>query len=538
MALYVIAASGVCASPNDTGTISGAVRDPTGATLSGVTVALTLKGQSSPRAISATRSDGTYTFGSVVIGTYSLTAELLGFQKVSREEVEVTPRKLVVVDVTLVPFQKTSAAVKPPVGKPEQPLDGFEFTDSPKLRPSEVSGSVDPGGYSAPAQAERISSLLDGAAGLKSRPQAFSANPTLVDIEELAKTERALRNSVETDSGNFEAHYRLGEFYIRVNRLADAIPYLGKAYRLNPSHFANAYNLALAYVGSRDYAAAQELIAAMIQREDRAELHSLLAEAEEKLGNRVEAVKEYERAAQLDPAEDHLFDWGVELLLHRAVEPAAVIFRRGVERHPRSRKLWIGLGVAAYSGGRSDDAVRALSQAIDLNPSDPRPYLLLGKLYDISTAEASDLHERLRRFAELQPENPRALYYYAMSLWKGSARENPQKDTERIESMLKRAAELDPEFSDAPLHLGNLYADQGRNPEAIQVYQQAIDRQPDLADAHYRLAQALARTGEKGRAKQEFAIYETLHKQQAAEAERQNAEIRQFLDAIKDKPVP
>ncbi|HEV2716401.1 MAG TPA: hypothetical protein VGU64_14155, partial [Terriglobales bacterium] len=51
-------------------------------------------------------------------------------------------------------------------------------------------------------------------------------------------------------------------------------------------------------------------------------LHHSLADAEEKLGNPLAAVQEYQRAAELDPSEPNLFDWGADLLLHRALEPA------------------------------------------------------------------------------------------------------------------------------------------------------------------------------------------------------------------------
>src|ERR1700684_2250122 len=37
------------------------------------------------------------------------------------------------------------------------------------------------------------------------------------------------------------------------------------------------------------------------------------ADAAEKQGNALEAVREYQRVAELDPSEAHLFDWGTEL---------------------------------------------------------------------------------------------------------------------------------------------------------------------------------------------------------------------------------
>lgn len=71
-------------------------------------------------------------------------------------------------------------------------------------------------------------------------------------------------------------------------------------------------------------------------QEEIAELHHLVAETDEKLGNSLEAVKEYQLAAELHPSEKNLFDWGVELLLHGADEPAIEVFTKGNLAFPRS----------------------------------------------------------------------------------------------------------------------------------------------------------------------------------------------------------
>ena len=130
----------------------------------------------------------------------------------------------------------------------------------------------------------------------------------------------------------------------------------------------------------------------------------------------------------MDPSESNLFDWGSELLLHRTFGPAIEVFQHATERYPDSPRLAIGLGMALYSRGNYDDAVKALLKAADLDPSDPRCYLFLSKAYDSSPGQADEVIQRFRRFAELQPRNARAPYYYAMSLWKGKRAQDPGLD--------------------------------------------------------------------------------------------------------------
>ena len=111
-------------------------------------------------------------------------------------------------------------------------------------------------------------------------------------------------------------------------------------------------------------------------------------------------------------------------------------------------------------------------------------------------------------------------------------------DLRQIESLLKESARLDSSFAEAHLQLGNLYSDQKQYADAIGEYLIAVKHSPDLADAHYRLGQAYVRTGEKDRAQNEFELYQRLRAEHLAEADKQKADIRQFVYAAKDSPAP
>ena len=342
------------------------------------------------------------------------------------------------------------------------------------------------------------------------------------------QVEQQLRQAVEREPESFAANHNLGEFYIHVGKLTAGLPFLEKAYRLDASHYVNAYDLALALLNTRNLEKARSHLQRMIQRREVAELQNLLGAVEEETGNIPAAVEAYQRAAHLEPSEQNLFDWGTLMVRHGVLEPALEIFAHGVKRHPRSERLHLGHGVALYARGRYEEAVKSFYAATDLNPSDPQPYLFLGKAYNISTAQAEGVTERLRRFAELHPKNGMAQYYFALSLWKGKGKEEGQNDLKRVESLLRRAALLDPRLADAHLQLGILYAQQERFPEAIQEYRSAIRLQPELAKAHYRLGQAYMRTGEREQAQEQMALYERVHRQQLQDDDKRRLEVRNF----------
>jgi tetratricopeptide (TPR) repeat protein len=235
------------------------------------------------------------------------------------------------------------------------------------------------------------------------------------------------------------------------------------------------------------------------------------------------SLREGRRSAVEDVApearnENQFFSHGSDLLLHHKFAPAVELFQRGVARFPDSAKLQTGLGVALYACGLYDQAVSVLVQATDMVPSDPRPYLLLGKAYNLSRSRNDEVVKRLERLVKLDPESAGAHYYYALSLWRGS-QGKPGGSADEVERLLKSAVELDPRFVDARLELGALYAEQEKYSDAIREYRQAIAMNPDLAAAHYRLAQTYERTGDRAAAQTELALYEHLQQKKSVDTQ-------------------
>ena len=393
--------------------------------------------------------------------------------------------------------------------------------------------------YAAQSQDARATQHLQKAVHLKpgSAPARTNLAANLAHLGKLDLAAEQFKKAVELDPRNFDTNHNLGEVYVRSGKIADAAPFLEKAQQINPSSYDNGYDLSLAYIQIGRLENARQLIHDLLKRKNTAELHNLLGEVEEKDGQFVAAENEYETAAHMDPTESNLFDWGSELLLHRTLGPAVEVFQQASQRYPASQRLVIGLGTALYARGNYDDAVKSLLRAADLNPADPGCYVFLSRAYDSSPSQAGEVIQRFRRFAELQPNNARARYYYAMSLWKGKRAQDPSLDLHQIESLLRKSLALDPKLAEAHLQLGNLYSDQNEYAQAIPEYTRALELNSDLADAYYRLGQAYVRTGEKDRAQQQFQVYQRLREQHLADLDKQRAEIRQFVYSAKDSPT-
>jgi len=277
--------------------------------------------------------------------------------------------------------------------------------------------------------------------------------------------------------------------------------------------------------------ATMETLREAIAREpNRSGLHHSLAAVEEQQGNALEAVREYQRAAELEASEANLFDWGAELLAHRAADQAVEVFTSANRSFPRSTRILLGLAVACYSRGSYDQAAQRFFEAADLNPGDPGPYLFLGGVSAGAITDSDGFAERMERFVRLQPDNAWANYYFAANLWKRRT-----ATAAKAQALLEKAVRLDPHLGAAYLQLGIIFADQNNLPKAIAAYQQAIEAGPLMEEAHYRLALAYRRTGEIVKAQHEIELYQQLSKQSAQELERQRAEIQQFIFELRSR---
>lgn len=312
------------------------------------------------------------------------------------------------------------------------------------------------------------------------------------------------------DPNSFDAQYQLASFYLQQGKLQEALPYLQRAREIDPTNDACGHDLALALLDLKKFDEARTLVTSMLGAHDTGELHNLLGNVEERAGNFAGADQEYERAAHMAPTEEHLFDWANNLLQRGAFEEAAQVFVPAIARHPGSARLHVGLGIAQYSRGQYPDAVKSFCEAADLAPTDPRPYQFLGEMYGVAPELGEAITTRLARFAKAQPRNALAQFHYAMSLWKGQPAGSPPPNLPHVEALLRRAVTLDSKFAKAFLELGILLSDQQRYVEAIQQLRRAARLQPDLAQAHYRLAQAYQRTGQKSLAATEFEIFQRL----------------------------
>jgi len=273
--------------------------------------------------------------------------------------------------------------------------------------------------------------------------------------------------------------------------------------------------------------------AALTGDPNNARLHHALAVLEEHSGKPIDALHEFQRAAELQPTEGNLFDWAAELLLHDAPQAASEVFDKGVRQFPDSSRMLLGSAAAFYARADYPQAARRFFEATDLNPSDPEPYLVLADVQAPEITGSGAYVERLARFVRLLPGNAWANYLYATTLWDSKSGSARPESLARAQSALEMAVRLDPTLASAWLQLGMLYSEKQDFHRAIEAYARAISADPALEQAHYRLAAIYRKLGDTQNAQQETIIFDRLTRSSTRTHEEERSRLQRFVVDLK-----
>jgi tetratricopeptide (TPR) repeat protein len=508
-------------------TIQGRVLNSAGRPVSEAQVRL-LEESAAGEGVTRTNATGGFEFKGIGAGSYTVSAEKSGLRSRSVTVIASSPGgqqkiELILEDSGSVQTGSTAAA---------SPAEPMEFADKPNFTVAGITDWTAVGGHGSDSSLRTSETLVRETMSLKPADPAGGGASTNKNRSESAESESKLRASVAGDPGSYEANHQLGNFYLHAARYREAIPLLQSAYNLQPANHENEYDLALTYQGAGDLSQARQLVKELLAHGEKAEWYSLEGDIDEKLGDPLNAVHEYEQATLLSPNEANYFEWGSELLLHRAVWQAQEVFQKGAKAFPKSSRMLAALGAALFAGARYDEAAQRFCEASDLNQADPKPYEFMGKIEMEAPNPLACIDQKLARYLQQQPENSLANYFYAMAIWKGQEQSADEWVLHRVETLLTKAVKIDSQCADGYFQLGNLYSSRLDYGQAISFYKRAIDVNPQLGDAHYRLGVAYDRTGEREKAQQEFKLHEQLKKQQADEVERQRREVKQFLVVV------
>jgi tetratricopeptide (TPR) repeat protein len=216
-------------------------------------------------------------------------------------------------------------------------------------------------------------------------------------------------------------------------------------------------------------------------------------------GQQEEAFQALQRALQLDERQPRAL-YGLASLFLQIDFPDEAIRRlqKAVEIDPNDAESWFLLGVSLRDVGRSDAAEEALRKAVALKP-DGR-YLANLAWTQGRAGRTDEARKNFEAAVAASPKDSIVLGLYGGTLAEEAEKVRTSTTVQRAEKLLSDALAADANNYNAHYSLGSLALLNGDAKKAVPHLESAIQSQPDMLQAWFRLGKAYAKLGNKERA--------------------------------------
>ncbi|WP_319409744.1 tetratricopeptide repeat protein [uncultured Desulfosarcina sp.] len=204
-----------------------------------------------------------------------------------------------------------------------------------------------------------------------------------------------------------------------------------------------------------------------------------------------------QQQSQLDELSSRALTKGIDLYMDKHYKEAAREFQRAVGLSPQgqySSDASNYLANAYLKQGKTEKAIDAYQQSVDLNPFRDDTHLTLGNLY-FSLGRPKDAEKEYKAAVKLNPTSAKNNY----SLGQAYLELEQYSSAENQFNVVKRLA---PESGSGEFGIGLVRSREQRYEDAIQSFKTAIGKKSDFYDAYAEMGYAHADLGEMDQAKE------------------------------------
>jgi len=312
-----------------------------------------------------------------------------------------------------------------------------------------------------------------------------------------------------------EAELQTGSALTRSGAFAEAIPHLVAARGRVTNEYAASFNLALCYVGIRDFGKAIAILSGLRSSgHPNADVENLLAQSYVGDGQQKLALDALRRAASLTPTNDKLYLFVGDACMDRHDYVLGLkVVELGLKNLPDSARLHYQRGLFLSLLDEFDRAREDFARARQLAPGSETSFLAAAneELYAGNPGAAA---KAARAGIAQGYENPILLTILGEALIRSGVRPGESGFTE-AQIALEKAVAQNPRDQGAELSLGKIYLMADRLPEAIAHLEKARDLKPDNPSVYANLANAYRRRGSAVQADEALEILAKLNQAQA-----------------------
>lgn len=362
---------------------------------------------------------------------------------------------------------------------------------------------------------------------------AFNLGVAQLKTGDAASAERTFQSILLRSPGNRDVLTALATAQMQQRRFSAAATTYAEVDRA--SHAASQpvssemrQDWASALLSSGKPADAKAVLEKMEGLEQSSEGQAMLADAEEKTGDFVNAGRHYEAAARLNPSEANVYAFGNELLQHWTFPPAIDVFKFGSQNYPDSERMRMALGIAYFGNGNYDQAIPVFQAMLQRSPQNATAAGLLGRSCSATSGDSAPGCAALLTFAEQHPDNAAASLYAATAILR---QPGTTRDLVKARKLLNQALAADPKAADSWYQMGVLQQAQNEWEPSAASLQKAIGLRPAYPEAHYRLSRAYGHMGKRDQASAEIALQRQFTEQEKQSTNQRMKDVITFLTA-------
>lgn len=301
---------------------------------------------------------------------------------------------------------------------------------------------------------------------------------------------------------------------------SEAVASLRRIVALDPTHWSNRYNLAIALLEARQNDEAAQLLQSLsAEVPNNGAVLDLLGIAYESLKQPDNALNAYRKAVAADPASrDYYLDYTRLLIDLDRYDESEQFLETGLSRLSGDYALTVRLGSLQMLEGKFDLARQTFQKAIEENPGIALAYVALGQTY-LHEHREDDALKVLNDAAAKLPPDAMLEHYRGLALVRLSRYQDALEP-------LETAIRIDPNSAETHYLLGKADLALNRDPAARSEFETAIRLDSSNAGAYYQLSRIYEKSGDSVKAR------EMAEKTTRLNRERRETELKQRLAAL------
>lgn len=312
-----------------------------------------------------------------------------------------------------------------------------------------------------------------------------------------------------------ETELRKGTALTSKGRFSEAIPHLLEARGRVSNEYAASFNLALCYVGTRNFKTALQVLDDLRHGgHDSADVEDLLAQAYIGNGQPEEGFAALQKAAAIAPQNERLYLFVADACMDRQDYALGLkVVEMGLRNVPQAPRLHYERGMILSQMDEIDRAEEDFALVSKLAAGSEIGYVSSAQK-DLFDGNVSGAVQSARAGVSEGFRSPILLTILGEALLRSGASPG-QHEFDEAKLALEKAVAERPSDTSSQIALGQIYFLEGRLDEAITHLERAREMKPGEPSVYASLAKAYQQRGESQRAQDALAILAQLNQQQA-----------------------